>query len=63
MIQEHLSDTETYTSIEGDNKNSKVMNKVIALCKSYRSSFTQKEFKFLTKFHPVTPFILTTDIS
>jgi hypothetical protein len=56
MMEEHLSDNGTYTPIEDDN-NYKVMNKVITLCKLYKTSFTQKEFKFLTKFHPQTPFL------
>jgi hypothetical protein len=56
IIHEHLSDTNTYAKIEENNK-PKVLNKICNLCNKYRTTFTEKEFKYLTKFHPTTPFL------
>ena len=52
----HLSDNSTYQLVHGNNV-TKILNKIYNLCNFYKSSFTKKEFNFLTKFHPVMPFL------
>ena len=56
MIQEHLTDVNIYKQVDSY-KCITTMNRVKKLVEKYKSTFTSKEYKFLTSFNYECPFL------